>query len=123
MSSKKTENKKAENQKTENQIDPDSTAPSNADKEAQDKATATEQNTKQRMASRTGRGNGGGDAPDRTNRRPEPDTLGEREGVSPAENDLIWTNSSKDNWNNGQPKFGDLLKQHGKVKRTTNEKK
>lgn len=124
MSTKKTDTKKTEDKKTEdNVVDPNSTAPSKADKADKDTATSTELNSKQRLASRTGRGNGGGSEElGRTARRPEPDTLGEREGVSPAENDLIWTNSSKDHWDNGQPKFGDLLKQHSSVKRKSDEK-
>lgn len=103
-------------------IDPLATSPSNdKTRTDEDKATATELNSKQRVAekvSRTGRNNGGdGGRTDRpgVGRDMTPDTLGEREAVSPADTDVIWTNSSKDRWGVDQPSLGDLLSQRDKV--------
>lgn len=107
----------------ENAIDPNATAPSNDKTRDPDAASAAmEPNSRQRVAekqaSRTGRGNGGADADAANNRLragvgvdATPDTLGERESVSPADTDAIWTNSSKDRWDVGQPSMQDLLKQ------------
>lgn len=107
-------------------IDPNSTAPSNASKDNAT-ATATEPNSKQRVAqkkaSRTGRGNGGaGEARGGLNVDLTPDTLGEREAVSPGETDAIWTNASKDNWGNGQPGLDKLLAQRDEIAKQKRER-
>lgn len=108
-------------------IDPKATSPSK-DPNREERAglsTATEPNSKQRVGqkvSRTGRNNGGdGSASgnDRLRTRlgvdPTADTLGEREAVSPAETDVIWTNESKDRWGGDQPEFSKLLAQRDKL--------
>ena len=109
-------------------IDHLATSPSNDPDQEQRKelSAATEPNSAQRMAERStrksGRNNGGGDA-EGSRARPgldmaadlAPDTLGEREGVSPAETDLIWTQASKDKWGIDQPSLADLLEQRNKV--------
>lgn len=109
-----------------NAVDPMATAPSkDPDQEARkEEATATEPNSRERVglkqASRTGRGNGGdgeaaGYARPGLNTDLTPDTLGEREEVSPATTDVIWTNASKDRWGVDQPNLSDLLKQRTEV--------
>jgi hypothetical protein len=110
-------------------IDPTATSPSKDPqrKDRQDTSTATEPNSKQRIAnkvSRTGRGNGGGDEVRRggLNMDLTPDTLGEREGVSPAETDLIWTNQSKDRWGADQPDMGKLLGQRNEIEKQRRER-
>lgn len=109
-------------------IDHLATSPSkNPDQDEREKlSAATEPNSAQRMAERVerkgGRNNGGGDA-EGSRARPglemakdlAPDTLGEREGVSPAETDLIWTNASKDKWGGDQPALAELLAQRNAV--------
>lgn len=94
-------------------IDPNATAPSN-DTNRDEAATATEQNTKERLASRTGRKNGGDDTvPARrglNSPRDQVTDLGEREAVPPSDHDVIWTNSSKDRWGVGQPSIHDQLR-------------
>lgn len=122
--SNKTEKKAGKDDGPE-MIDPKATAPSNRKDKDDAKATATEPNSKQRVASRTGRKNGGGDkgAPrGGLNVDLTADTLGEREGVSPADTDLIWTNSSKDQWGAGQPSLGDMLKQRNEIEAQRRER-
>lgn len=106
----------------EDLIDPNATAPSNdPNRKSKDKATstATEPNSKQRVAkkaSRTGRNNGGGEVRrGGLNMELTPDTLGEREGVSPADTDLIWTNDSKDRWGVDQPGLDKMLAQRDAI--------
>lgn len=108
-------------------IDHLATSPSNDPnkEERQANSATTEPNSAQRIAERTTRRSGrnnGGDESD-TRARPglgmakdlAPDTLGEREGVSPAETDLIWTNASKDKWGVDQPSLADQLAQRDKI--------
>lgn len=103
-------------------IDPLATSPSNGPK-AEDTSTVTEPNSMQRVAEKTtrrsGRNNGGdgssGPARPGLNTDLTGDTLGEREAVSPADTDALWTNASKDKWGNGQPEFADLLKQRDAI--------
>lgn len=114
-------------------IDPRATSPSNDPNRDERAATATEPNSKQRVAekrtSRTGRGNGGGNEDAAkiglrggVGRDLTPDTLGEREGVSPAETDLIWTNASKDKWGVDQPSMSDQLKQRDAIRKQREER-
>lgn len=103
-------------------VDPLATSPSNdPTRDPGATSTATEPNSKERVGrkvSRTGRNNGG-DADFRgrpgLNTDLTGDTLGERQAVSPAETDVIWTNDSKDRWGAGQPALVDLLAQRAKV--------
>lgn len=94
-------------------INPDATAPSN-DPNRDESPTATEPNTKERLASRTGRKNGGDDtvkARRGLNRpRDQVTRLGEREAVPPSDHDVIWTNASKDRWGVDQPSIQDQLR-------------
>ena len=110
-------------------IDPTATSPSKDPKrqDRKDNATATEPNSKQRVAqkvSRTGRNNGGDAEPRRggLNTDLTPDTLGEREGVSPAETDLIWTNESKDRWGSDQPGLDQMLAQRNEIEKQRRER-
>ena len=120
----------AKSKKVEGDLaDPMATAPSNDPNKAEraDMSTAAEPNSAQRMAerraSRTGRNNGGSDGDAARNGlragiqddRSAPTTLGEREAVSPADTDVIWTNSSKDRWGVDQPSMGAQLKQQRKI--------
>lgn len=114
-------------EKAADMIDPKATAPSNnPDKTT---STATEPNSTQRVGkkvSRTGKNNGGdGDTRGRPGLNTDltADSLGEREAVSPAATDVIWTNDSKDRWGNGQPALADLLTQRDKVNKVQEEDK
>ena len=76
-----------------------------------------------RKTSRTGRNNGGDEARrGGLNMDLTPDTLGEREGVSPAETDLIWTNDSKDRWGADQPDHAALLAQRNEIEKQRRER-
>lgn len=112
-------------------IDPDSTAPSkdpNHETVAAE-ATATERNSKERIGqkvTRTGRNNGGdGDTRGRPGLNTDltADRLGEREAVSPAAHDVIWTNASKDRWGADQPDLSKLLAQRNTVTEKLAEEK
>lgn len=126
--SDKTEKKAGKAEKSGPQmIDPTATSPSK-DPKRKDKttATATEPNSRERVArktSRTGRNNGGDEARrGGLNMDLTPDTLGEREGVSPAETDLIWTNDSKDRWGADQPDHAALLAQRNEIEKQRRER-
>lgn len=103
-------------------IDPKATSPSNDPNRDERAATATESNSVKRVAEKTvrrsGRNNGGdGEARGRPglNQNLTGDTLGEREAVSPADTDVIWTNASKDKWGVDQPDFAKLLAQRNQL--------